>query len=405
MSADVYYANGLRNIIPYLSKRSSYAKGRWVGLPLLTVLTKEFRKQGPDEYLKGIKSGRYKIRRGDRFLEVQDVLELPIEHKDIIGMTTHNHEPPVKQWCTSIEEENSIVEGKIGGIDIVYEDDELLVVNKPSGIPVHPTGQYYLNTLTEILKKHGKLVSPCYRLDKTTSGLLIMAKNQIIASKLQEKIRVHDMTKLYLARVEGQFPKILEVPTDLILTQEMILERIMTPALKSSVDSDIFTLELKKQFPAGLSPSREAKTDFYPVKYIPDLDQSIVLCKPLTGRTHQIRIHLARLGFPIVNDHFYNLRHSKYPKRSRFLLELASWEKSGLPPSTLKEKFDQLEEELREYQNSSSMQRNDEVCEICGSDLSSPIKLNELELYLHAWRYSDNENNFNFVTEIPKWIE
>ena len=86
--------------------------------------------------------------------------------KDIICHTKHRHEPPIP-WHNDI-------------IKLVYEDDEILVVDKPSGIPTHPTGNYYFNSLSEIIKQQLNMDSiwTCHRLDKVTSGVLVLAKTK-----------------------------------------------------------------------------------------------------------------------------------------------------------------------------------------------------------------------------------
>lgn len=403
MSGEIVYSKGLRKIRPYYSIRTSFAKGRWLGLSLLDVLSKEFRAFNRDQYMDGIRKGNYSIVRAGIVLTPLQVLTVSIQNKDIVTTKAHKHEPPVKQWC-SMDNEIQDNHQKVAGIDILHENDDLLVINKPCGIPVHPTGQYYQNTLTEILKIHGKEAYPCYRLDKVTSGVLIMAKTQQIASDIQSKIRKHDMNKFYLARVKGKFPKMQNQFTSDVSHEDNITKMLISEN-KTTISSNLFTIQLKRQFPSGLSPSKSARTDFYPIKYFPQNNQSLILCRPLTGRTHQIRIHLARLGFPIVNDPFYNIDISKYPYRAEFIIDNDNWEGSKFDQNKLKEIFDNFIKEHEEVQTTTEFNKGVDKCNECGVFEINDPHLSELGLYLHAWRYSDDAESFAYQTKLPYWAE
>lgn len=399
MGVEVYFANGVRKLRPYYHGRASFAKGRWFKRTLLEVLVSEFNAESKDEYIAGIRGGKYRIIREGRPLDPDEVLSSPIRNSDVIETNSHKHEPPVKQWC---DEEVDIPGEKVAGIDIVYEDENLLVLDKPNGIPIHPTGMFYQNTLTEILKSRGKEARPCYRLDKVTSGLLIMGKTKAIANEIQAKIRSRDMNKIYLARVSGKFPgtNCLTNETDGQLPRPFGNQELNTVA-----ESATYTIELKKSFPAGLSVPKQATTCFCPLRYFANLDQTLVACKPLTGRTHQIRIHLARLGFPIVNDPFYNLANTKYPLRSKFILEVEDWENSSLTTEELRQHFNRFDQECDEVQTKQRSMQENSICKECGSIEADTPPLKELELWLHAWKYSDSQETIAFETRAPSWTE
>lgn len=391
MNVEICVANGLRYIKPYYSTHSTFAKGRWTGKSLIDVLSSEFKSFSREEYLDKIQKGCYQITRGDIKL---DPFVTPIKSGDIIISKQHKHEPPIKQWCISdIESQSS--PNKIAGMNIIYEDDHTLVIDKPTGIPIHPTGQFYQNTLTEILKLHGKIAYPCYRLDKVTSGLLIMAKDTETANKIQTKISAGEMNKIYLAKVRGKFPN------------SELLERDSTPftdsKLITTVNSHIYTIEPKRGFPAGLSGSKEATTLFYPLKYIPTANQTIVACKPLTGRTHQIRIHLVRLGFPILNDSLYCSEKTVYPSRLQFILKVERWEDNQLDTQEMKEQFNEMIKEFSKFKESKVDQSMVKQCDECHIRLMDDPNPDQLELYLHAWKYYDNDGTFSYETSLPQW--
>ena len=251
MSTEAYISNGLRYIKPYYNTHSNYVKGRWIGKPLVDVLTTEFRSFSRDHYIEQIAQGNYQLKRDDVSL---DVRSSPLRSGDVVTMRQHKHEPPVKQWC-DLELENCDNSSRIAGFEIVQNNDRFLVINKPVGIPVHPTGQFYHNTITEILKDHGQVVSPCYRLDKVTSGLLILAKNNMAARDIQMKIGARDMNKIYLARVRGRFP---HTTTGTTFSEDQLDNLFQHNSITTVANSPIYSIEPKKRFPAGLSDSKEA---------------------------------------------------------------------------------------------------------------------------------------------------
>lgn len=408
MSSRIWLSGGLRHVSPYYKKTQVFVKGRWVGRTVLDVLVKEFRSFDMEYYIKAIQKGRFKlVRKSDPVVSL-DPLKSVIKSGDILETIIHRHEPPVKAWpmqSVGVASKKDNVEG----ISIVFEDDQLLVVDKPCGIPVHPTGGYHLNSLTEVIK-HGRgdklALFPCHRLDKVTSGITIMAKNNPIARSIQTKIQSHEMQKLYLARVEGQFPNSKE-PYDLINWEESDehVVKCTTP---------IFTVQTKKQFPNGLGASREAETWFYPGWYDPITNESIVICKPLTGRTHQIRIHLLKMGFPIVNDTLYCPSVTKYPLYVDFFQQYDEWENSNPGKDELSGQFNKLTEEATRVRESRLSQIKDgSHCVECELPImSDPEDISDLTLDLHAWKYyhlselpNDDANNqySSFQTDIPSW--
>ena len=176
---------------------------------------------------------------------------------------------------------------------VLYEDDALLVVNKPGNLPVHPSGRYLFHTLLMRLRQEradeiagsGVDYHLVHRIDRETSGVLCLAKGSKAAAEMVRQFRERFVEKSYLALVEGL------VQLDTVSIQY---------DLGSAVDSPI---RLKMAaFETGTG-ELSARTDVVVKQRTPT--QTLVQCFPKTGRQHQIRVHLAKIGHPIVGDKLY----------------------------------------------------------------------------------------------------
>ena len=366
----------------------------------------------PSYYQSAIASGRilicgqqvsstYKIQRGDELTHL-----------------VHRHEPAVRISNNTSTVSNSNILDAPPPIDILYEDDSLLVVDKPSTLPIHPCGAYHYNSLFEILSHWkpssygaGKLYT-VYRLDRLTSGVVVLAKNAALARSLSQCIFDREgCEKIYLARVKGRFPlnlvngkgneswqfrrESIDAGGDSAISPPCINGVYSETNMKhwkggvrvplhsaknsnaalgywfsdenekvlinvswrdiSSRASNVSALEildmvkyesktnqnkdqtnntpansitwLNFSCPCRVSSHKDgiceagdftnlttdkdrkgikpAQTSFSLLTYDALTDTSVVLAKPITGRTHQIRLHLQKLGHPIANDHCY----------------------------------------------------------------------------------------------------
>jgi 23S rRNA pseudouridine1911/1915/1917 synthase len=192
-------------------------------------------------------------------------------------------------------------------LDIRYEDDDLLLVNKPAGMVVHPAAGHEGGTLVNAVLAHcpdlagvggEKRPGIVHRLDKDTSGLILVAKNDRAMRHLQLQFKKRTVGKVYLALVEGQ----IQPRTALI---DAPLGRDPRQRKKMSV------------IRSGAATARTAQTQ-YQALLIYD-EYSLVECQPHTGRTHQIRVHLAYIGYPIVGDTVYGRRKQRLPLKRHFL--------------------------------------------------------------------------------------
>jgi 23S rRNA pseudouridine1911/1915/1917 synthase len=176
-------------------------------------------------------------------------------------------------------------------LDIVYEDDDLLVVNKPKGMVVHPAHGNYSGTLVNALMYHcgdslsgiNGIIRPgiVHRIDKNTSGLLIVAKNDRSHVKLSEQIRVHSFTREYEAVAVGSFSQ-----------QEGTID---APIGRNKAD--------RKKMCVTTENSKNAVTHYSVIKQYGGFAHLKLRLE--TGRTHQIRVHLAYIGHPVLGDDVY----------------------------------------------------------------------------------------------------
>lgn len=186
-------------------------------------------------------------------------------------------------------------------IDIVYEDDDLLVVNKPKGMVVHPAPGNYTGTLVNALLFHckdslsgiGGVIRPgiVHRIDKDTSGLLIVAKNDKAHLALAEQIQAHSFLRSYEAIAVGRFRD-----------------------EKGSVDAPIGRHPVDRKKMAIVASGKEARTHWEVLETFAGFTH--IKCVLETGRTHQIRVHLSSTGHPLLCDSIYGGGHTAFEKQN-----------------------------------------------------------------------------------------
>jgi RluA family pseudouridine synthase len=208
---------------------------------------------------------------------------------------------------------SGIVEPPIDdNISVLYEDEGFMAVDKPGNLPVHPSGRYFNHTLVALLERHsGQKVYPVHRLDRETSGVILLALDGKTAGQLS--VTLSGGSKEYLALVHGRFP-----------------DAELTVDLPIGYDGASDVKKKRKAWPGG---AETALTRFH--KVLEAGDVSLVRCIPETGRLHQIRAHLYSTGFPIVGDKLYGRDETAYLKfvKHGFTPELA--ERLLLPRSAL----------------------------------------------------------------------
>lgn len=188
------------------------------------------------------------------------------------------------------EEDNSNIPSTEMDLDIIYEDESYLIVNKPAGIPVHPSMDHYKDSLSNGIKYYfdsiaiHKKIRPVNRLDKNTSGIVIFAKNEYIQECLVRQMKEDTFVKEYIAICDGIFEqKQGTINAPIARKENSIIERCIN---KNGANS-ITHYKVLKEFRNN------------------DNSYSIVKCKLETGRTHQIRVHMQYIGHPLLGDTLY----------------------------------------------------------------------------------------------------
>lgn len=207
-------------------------------------------------------------------------------------------------------------------LDIVYEDSDLLVVNKPSGLVVHPAAGHQQDTLVNALLFHTKDLSMknelrpgiVHRIDKETSGLLVVAKNDQAHEKLSQQFKDKTTHRIYFALIEGNLPKASGVCRS-YLTRHPV-DRKKYASIKENN-------KIINALRDDVSTGKWAITHF--TKLAQHANMSYVKLQLETGRTHQIRVHMSELGHPLVGDtlYGYSVKKKKELSINRFYLHAA----------------------------------------------------------------------------------
>ena len=369
---------------PYWFDYCSWAKGRWFNRSLVSVFQQEFRDRPAAYYSHACRAGLirvndsvvsegYKVQQGDR-----------IQHR------IHRHEPPV----LGVPEP-----------EILHVGDGLLVVSKPPSIPMHPSGRYRHNTLTSLLlHRHPELfptghISCVNRLDRLVSGIVIISRSAEKADELRRAMQDMKFRKFYLARVQGQFDTL---PTEKLFyatRRERVIDCV-APLLIVEHKIGLSCVADSTAHPSA----KESQTRFIQLDYDPITDYSLILCEPVTGRTHQIRLHLQYLGFPIHNDPLYNnsfwrtLKSEVNKEESDSIYKSNDWigKVKEMAQEMSKSSLFHQEDDLTNFSFSDSTA----LCPDCENPHPDP-EPSTLKIDLHAYKYSGPMGSFS--TALPNW--
>lgn len=408
-----YLSEGLRRVAPYHFTYNTFCKERWRGREILDIFASEFRDRTKEYYKYAIESGQIAIN-GKPCDDVHKI----VKNGDVLTHTLHRHEPPVTAQP----------------IRTVSETDSMIVIDKPAGVPVHPAGRYNYNSIVEIMRAERHYAFnplPCNRLDRLTSGVMFVAKDKKEAEMISQKLRARTMRKEYVARVKGRFPdgegevkgnlggvvkcaeNILQISPILGLnrarasgkTAKTLFRRIAYYPSKQIVEgsdndtSSIPTISSVSSCPSENASDGQPAASAAPLPGTESSDgYSIVHCLPLTGRTHQIRVHLQFLGHPITNDPIY-------ANRRVFGSKLAIHDSSAAQDEEIISKLAKMgKTEVADaigYDNCTDLHQVDQTMQICESskttlDIGKPIPTS------HQSTETTPQNSAEEATTAPK---
>lgn len=187
-------------------------------------------------------------------------------------------------------------------LDIIYEDEDIIIINKSANMPIHPSQRHHEDTLANALMHYyagQQFIFRCLtRLDKDTSGLVLVAKNLLASSILSERMKDGDITKEYTAICENPFENITGTIDAAIARKEgSTIERIISDDGQEAITNYI-VIDNKKE-------------------------HALVRLCLQTGRTHQIRVHMKHIGHPLVGDYIYNPDNTKLNRQALHCSKLA----------------------------------------------------------------------------------
>lgn len=333
-TSEYVLVHGLRYVKPYCFEYAAHAKTHWAGFTAEEALARFFPQKPRSYYRAASRMGRIWV----ECRACSRSQNAPLVAGERVRHLVHRHEPPTFAQP----------------VRITALTNTMCAVHKPASVPVHPAGRFRKNSVTALIASTrpevGKLY-PVHRLDKPVGGLLLMARSPEAAKAVSKQVADRSVCKEYVARVRGcSFPEstIVDVPL-------------------------IWDHESARAWPSDSDNAKHASTYFSVLARLPTSDECVLKCMPYTGRPHQIRAHLAYLGYPIANDALYG----------------------GVEPPVPKYPSEEVPWEDEEHQI-------DPVCPLCPQLQPSDVDFHPFELWLFAARYTGPD--WQFSCDLPHWI-
>ncbi|GMS83799.1 hypothetical protein PENTCL1PPCAC_5974, partial [Pristionchus entomophagus] len=378
MNVPVSIKNGVRHLAPYWTVYRTRAKGRWFGRKLVDVFSQEFLSTNVNYARVATRLGRIWVN-GRQMRDVDYV----IHNNDTIEHWGHRHEHPI------LDEE----------IRIVADTPSLLVIDKPPSMPVHACGQYQIHTvLGQLRERYGITgLRVLHRLDRTTSGILMFARDYETDREFKGTLKEGEWKKEYVCRVQGVFPE----------------EEI---EVKEPIGTLVVSMGIQCIRPDG----KHALTRFR--RMWTDGKETVVRAEIETGRTHQIRVHLQYLGYPIANDKLYNcpdiwpnggkgaeygMTYEELGARVQAAHKASLWHEHVNEDYESKMERLATQHELELAVDAPEITRAerpdyDPVCLSCNVT-KKEVPMDHFRIFLHCLNYETTK--WNYSTPLPKWAE
>lgn len=356
--SDYIFLEGRRHVKPYYFEFIAHVKNRWAGKTIVDLFADEFKGRPYDYYVRAVKCGRIKV-------DDQNVtISYRVKASQKVSHFLHRHEPPVMAWDVSV----------------LQEEEEVVTVYKPASVPVHPCGQYRKNTVVGILQaEHGLTpLFPIHRLDRLVSGLLIFARSASKADSFRQQIEAGLVKKQYIAKVVGVFPE-----------GELVVDANVDYNAREGKS----TVEVRDGCSDTPLKGKAACTKFR--RIYTNGSYSTVLCEPVTGRTHQIRVHLQHASYPIANDVLYLTDKVTYRSSEGTSADRAAANMGKCPASPAHKNFNGCEKtHVEDF-------IVDPVCTNCPNLAPKGYDGHEEALWLHCVKYTGPR--WTYECPYPEW--
>jgi len=402
---------------------SSTVKGKWCGKSVFDVLSAEFHDLADESrlndhfqksliHVNGIPvNSDAALQRGVHKTAAVSP-DLLLKNMDIVSRIVCWHEPPVLVQGGIKVSVHTLPKDVITSLGYNEDDDyTIYCCNKPSSVPVHPTGPYLQNSLTMMVEAERGMrprsLLPCHRLDRCTSGLSLCCTNPVVARLIQSQMDNKMVQKLYIARVEGKFPSEPSELNDRISNLPNFTE-VMWDAERQIVvlNAPINVQNIQKGTRQLSETGKSSKSSFQFIRHEQETNTSLILCSPHTGRQHQLRVHLQALGFPICNDTLYGGAANNDAKvcMKSVIDAIKDSSKASVEPIF-------VDLSVNNYSAKSAK----EICHCCNGNPEKAFNESQLlmdgsQIDLHAYRYkisfSREETamtSLEFNVDLPSW--
>jgi 23S rRNA-/tRNA-specific pseudouridylate synthase len=302
---------GIRVVPPVTRAVHCRAKGKWCGRLAIQVLKEEFGELArPGVLAELLEAGLLRI--NGTPIDPSRASQIRVRMQDTLSRIVHWHEPPVQVPKAIPVRKVHLDDSLIQQHGLNAADAVLYVCDKPASVPVHPAGPYLANSLTMMVEAQEGMpptsLTPLHRTDRATSGLTLCATNPAVCRIFHKCMSVPGTVhKLYLAKVCGRFYRLEDeqegaLPTLPIGTCRWLDNRAL------QVDAPVETIDPANGVRAVTAKGKPSTSHFQYLSYDMATDTSLVACVPVTGRNHQLRVHLQLLQRPVLGDILYGGR-------------------------------------------------------------------------------------------------